>query len=338
MTPALMHRARRPHPRTRGQAMVEMALVAPILVVLLLGASQVGQIAYSMVSIDTSAREGARAGTAAPNSALKWDTTGTVPASHACSASDFVQGGSGNPVCIAVVNADGFLTKSLFTSNPCAVGQACVTIRVSGSADLSVLRARANVRLAAAHPGPPLTSNCNNGNQATINGTVFGIPSGNSATVTDTSGDSQSNVTSTFTICVAADSNATSQTLTASVGPVGCGGYSGSKGPFAVTHGDNLTEDITVTAHACPTPPPTASPTDAPTETPFPTQSPSAGAAGACQASPDYETDYLSVTVSYPVPIFVPFVGALFQTSAGIRQISTTVTYAIEPCTLTQGA
>src|SRR5437588_12648824 len=106
----MMSRARQRHTgqqshRRRGQALVEMALVAPILIVLLLGGSQVGAIAYAQVSLDTAAREGARAGVEAPNSSLSWDTGGAVPSStHQCAGTDFATGSSGNPICIAVIN------------------------------------------------------------------------------------------------------------------------------------------------------------------------------------------------------------------------------------------
>jgi hypothetical protein len=34
----------------------------------------------------------------------------------------------------------------------------------------------------------------------------------------------------------------------------------------------------------------------------------------------------------------VPFVGTIFQSHPGLRQVTATVTYAIYPCTLTQSA
>jgi hypothetical protein len=47
-------------------------------------------------------------------------------------------------------------------------------------------------------------------------------------------------------------------------------------------------------------------------------------------------SDYIQVTVRYPVPIFVPFIGAVFQSAStsGVRMIIESVTYAIEPCSL----
>jgi Flp pilus assembly protein TadG len=321
----------------RGQALVEMALIAPFLVLLLLGGTQVGQIAYSQVSLDTAAREGGRAGAAAPDAALSWDTNGAIGASHNCTTADFVQG-SGNPVCIAVANGSGFLTLSDFTTNPCTSGQACVTIKVIDSGDLSDrVVPMPQARLAASSP-------CSPGTQATVTGTVSGIPAGLTATITDTSGDSQQLVTGPFTLCVAANHSTTSQTLTAQVGAGSCGGYSGSIGPFPVAKDQTYTENWTVVAEpACPT----ATPTPAATPTPTPTPTPTVGPTPTPTAGPDVEcanpqvpgnNNYITVTVSYPVSIFVPIIGAVFQTQTGLRQISTTVTFAIEPCSLTQGA
>ncbi len=46
---------------------------------------------------------------------------------------------------------------------------------------------------------------------------------------------------------------------------------------------------------------------------------------------------YIEVTVSDPVPIFVPIIGSIFS-SSGQRTMTATVTMRIEPCTMTQGA
>lgn len=49
------------HPRRpAGQALVELAIAAPVVLSLLAGSAQVGVIAYVQVSLDTAVREGAR--------------------------------------------------------------------------------------------------------------------------------------------------------------------------------------------------------------------------------------------------------------------------------------
>jgi hypothetical protein len=394
---------------------------------MLLGAAQVGSIAFGLVSIDSAAREGARAGALAPNGSLidystntTWYTSTTT--THDCNTADFgpVPGTPGNPICEAVLNSSGTLSQSLFTNNPCASAQrACVTISVKPIA--SLLRTQVVPHAARLEAASCLGSN------ATVTGVVSGMPSGQTATVTATTGETQPTDTSgNFSICVLANSFTTSQTLTAQVGPPSCGGWSGSVGPFSVSSGATLTENITVTAEGtCPTPPPTPTPTPAKcTNTqetvtgvvsgipsglvatitattgetaltdslgnykicvtaddgidnqtltaqvgspvcdgytgavgPFAvtkggvtTENIALTAESACSAStpapappvncsgetvPD--TYYIQVTVTYPSPIFVPFIGAIFQSQPGFRVISATVTDAIEPCSLTLG-
>jgi TadE-like protein len=416
--------------RRRGQSLVELALVAPILVVMLLGAAQVGSIAFGLVSIDTAAREGARAGAVAPNCSLESGftsgcTTGSLwyaapgTTSHQCNAGDF----SANPICEAVLNSAGTLSASLFTTNPCASAQqACVTITLIPPTGLLSTQ----VRPQTAHLD---ASSCNGAN-ATVTGVVSGMPSGQTATITAITGETQPTDTSgNFSICVKANGGTTSQTLTAQVGSASCGGYSGSVGPFPVSPGATVTENITVTAEGtCPTATPTPTPTPATCNNqqatvtgvvstlpsgqlatitattgetattdsvgnyticvkanggtnsqtltaqvgspvcggwtgsvgPFavtgggsnpnenitltagsacPTATPVTGPGATCapEAIPNLDTYFVQVTVTYPSPIFVPFIGGIFQSQPGFRVISTTVTDAIEPCTLTQG-
>lgn len=399
--------------RHRGQALVEFALIAPFLVILLAGGSQVGAIAYTQISADTAAREGARAGVQAPNKSLAW---ALGPGTHTCTASDYAS----NPVCVAVLNADGFLSPSTFTSgapasgsSPCASGQACTTITVSSS--LLGYSASPRVRLAASGG----SSGCNTGSQATVTGVVSGMgsgvsgtiidltgdttttdtsgnftmcvaannettsqtltarsgtgcndaagsvgafsvtagsaytknfsvtqshavvtgtvdlsavtPPGQTATVSDSTGDSVSNVTGAYSLCVAANADRTQQTLTAQVGSAGCGGWSGSIGPFDVLSGNTYSgKNFAVTAE------PTCTTTTSSSSTT--STSTTSSASSSCQANPDWEQDYITVNVTYPAPIFVPFIGGLLSTQAGVHMVATSVTFAVYPCTMTKGA
>jgi len=65
MKPAMPGHSRRP--RGRGQALVEFALVLPVLAVLLMGGAQVGALLYGQITLDTAARDGARAASQQPN-------------------------------------------------------------------------------------------------------------------------------------------------------------------------------------------------------------------------------------------------------------------------------
>jgi Flp pilus assembly protein TadG len=105
---AVSSRPQRRHRRggRSGQALVELAVVAPVLVVLLLGTAQVGVIVYDQVTVDTAAREGARVGSEQPNGSQAY--VGGAPASQpypVCPST----GTSSNPVCNAVWNASGLL-------------------------------------------------------------------------------------------------------------------------------------------------------------------------------------------------------------------------------------
>jgi Flp pilus assembly protein TadG len=321
----------------RGQAIVEMALVAPILIVMLLGGAQVAEIAYGEVSVDTAAREGARAGALAPNSALAsagatWYSAATP--SHQCSAGDFTAGSTGNPICVAVLDTRGLLDSNVFTSNPCgSPSQACVTITVVAPSGLS----RLNV-------GPPMarltSSSCNN-SQATVSGTVSGLPPGSTATITASTGETQpTDQTGAFTICVKANGATTTQTLTAQSGSTSCGGYSGSYGPFAVAGGVSYPETVPVAAEIACSPPPTPPPVAPPPDTPPPVTSPPVAPAPPvnCAAQTVPDSYFIQVTLSYPISVFVPIVGSVFESQPGLRQITASVTYAIDPCTMTGSA
>lgn len=322
-----------------------MALVAPILIGLLLAGAQVAEIAYGAMSLDTATREGARAGALAPNEALKsggttWYSGGTT--SHTCSTTDFTENSTGNPVCIAVLNSRGYLDSGLFTANPCAsASQACVTITVLGSSGLAV-RLRPG---GAAHATARLMSfPCNSGSQAYVSGTVSGIPSGSSATISDSNGDTPVTTTSggAYTMCVGASHSITSETLTAQVGSIGCGGYSGSTS-LAVTKGTTYSnQNLTVTYTSCTTTTTTTtsstSTTTSTTSTSTSTISTTPAPSVSCTTETVPDTYYIKVTVTYPMPIFVPIVGSILQTQSGLRQLTASVTDAIEPCTLTLGS
>ena len=99
----------------RGQALVELALVAPIIMVLLLGTAQVGTILYGQISVDTAAREGARAAASYPDGSGVYSGGGS-PTTVTC------PGGGGNPVCTAVVNAEGGLTAASMSTTLSPVG------------------------------------------------------------------------------------------------------------------------------------------------------------------------------------------------------------------------
>lgn len=326
--------SRRRAGRRRGQALVETAIAAPVLVMLLLGGAQVGSIAYDQVSLDTAAREGARAGTASPNAAVTSYVTNNqwYPSQnpYPCTGDDFTS----NPICAGVKNSSGLLDSSKFTS-----GAATVTIKVVPPSGLASYTSRPNAHLAAA-------KTCNPGSYAEMAGTVT-FPSGDPlAQLTDTAGDTSTidNSSSTYIFCVSTNSKGTLQTVTAVAPPnTNCGGYTWSVNLPIAYPGQVFTENISFSAEpSCTTA--TTSTTTSTTGTSTSTSSSTAtssttslsvSSTSTCGTTYVADTYYFTVTVTYPAPVFVPFINQLFQTGPGTRTITSSVTYPINPCTMT---
>lgn len=94
--------------------MVELALVAPILLVLVVGGAQIGAIVYAGVSVATAAQEGARVASEQPVKSGAYAVSGSsvvVGAGATCPA-------VGNPVCAAVGQAKGLLASVTTTVSP----------------------------------------------------------------------------------------------------------------------------------------------------------------------------------------------------------------------------
>ncbi len=110
-------RAVRQRRRARGQgaqSMLEFALIAPVLLVLVVGAAQLGAILYAGVSVASAAHDGATVASEQPitSGAYKLGGPGVVVGSGAtCPA-------SGNPVCPAVAQSQGLLTTAATTISP----------------------------------------------------------------------------------------------------------------------------------------------------------------------------------------------------------------------------
>jgi Flp pilus assembly protein TadG len=94
--------------------MVELALVAPILLVLIVGGAQIGAILYAGVSVATAAQEGARVAGEQPINSAAYVVTGgsaAVGSGATCPA-------AGNPVCAAVAQSKGLLNSVTTTIAP----------------------------------------------------------------------------------------------------------------------------------------------------------------------------------------------------------------------------
>jgi Flp pilus assembly protein TadG len=110
-----MNRARRSGRRgSRAQSMVELAIVAPILLLLIVGSAQLGAILYSGVSVATAAQEGARVASEQPIKSGAYEVAGgvvTVGSGATCPS-------SANPVCAAVAQSKGLLGSVTTTIAP----------------------------------------------------------------------------------------------------------------------------------------------------------------------------------------------------------------------------
>lgn len=326
--------------RRLGQALVETAITAPILVMVLLGGAQVGSIAYDQVSLDTAAREGARAGVAAPNTAVTSYVTGTgaywYPSSstYTCQAADFTNTPP-NPICVGVMSSSGLLDKTQFTN-----GTATVTITVVPPAGLASYASRPSAHVAA-------TQACNPGKYAEVTGNVT-FPSGQTqATLSDTAGDTStiSSASSTYIFCVTTNSKGTLQTVTALSPPnTACGGYTWSVNLPLAYPGQVFSYDISFNAEpTCPTTTTSSTTTtsgssstsSSTSTTTTNSTSLSISSSQTCEPTQVPDQYYFTVAVTYQASIFVPFINQLFQSGPGIRTIHASVTYPIEPCTMT---
>lgn len=195
--------------RRRGQALLELAIASPLLVVLLVGGAQVGSIVYGQIAVGTAADTGARIAASQPDNSLSWVGTQTGLVTHTCLQSDTYA------ACVAAFNALGGLAKS------------SATVTISDHVVLSdLLRPQPRAALASTRASSAKT--------------------GNSATA----------------VLSAASVGQCASTSTAS---------------------------------------------------------------------------YATVTVSYPMPVFVPIINQIFETSSGIHTVRTSVTMRIQPCTTTDG-
>jgi hypothetical protein len=302
-----------------GQALVEMSLIAPALVILLGGAGQIGAIAYGGVTVGTAAREGARIAAEYPNRSL--DFVGALGTTTYTCGQNPSDSSTETSVCDAVRSAAGLISGS------------ALTIVVTANHAVSRLPADI-VAVGNACPGG-----------ATASGTVSNLPSGTVAVLASpsksTSGTVTSDSTGAYSICLSAPSSTQQTTITATaVDASGCT-YNSS---ITVTVGHD--KSVTPTpaniglpsSGSCPT---AAATPAASTATPAPSTPgavPTPATAPSCSTVVS-DSSYVSVAVSYHVPIFAPFVNRILADtpSGSVRTVTATETMQVEPCGITQG-
>lgn len=324
--------------RSTGQALVESALALPFVLLLLTGGAQVGTIAYGAVSVDTAAREGARVGSESPNTSLT-TIAALAGGKYTCKAPSTET----NPICTSVYTSAGLLNAGN------------LTVTITAPVSLSMLAAPADVQqLGQTVPNLPNAdsgSGCN-GAQTTVTGNVTyagsAVPNSWDVVVSSSNAGSSSNVTvvdGTYSACFPHTDGQQTASISglALASPDGCT-YSASVSGLTFPNNGSVTQDLVLTQANCPV---TSSSTSSDTSsTPTSTDtgtisvSPTATTTLTCPTSQTVAYPaYFTVTVSYPVPIFVPFVNKFLADSnnGGQRTMTTTVTAQVVPCSVSAG-
>jgi Flp pilus assembly protein TadG len=303
--------------RRLGQAMVETALLAPILLVLLLGGMQVAYLGYDAVTIDTAAREGARV--AVENAQTSLSFSSTSPTSYTCAANP---ASDSNPVCKAVAQNAGLLN-----------GQNFALVRI----DTYVTVAQ---RPPDTVPGDVMqVGSCSNNNDAQFAGT---ISPGYILPVTDSLGDSTSSDGSgNFTLCMHG-TGSTTQTVSISVsGTYGGQTCNGSTSTSISKSGSQWTASpssgtvyATCTTPAATTSSSSSSSTTSSSSFTMPNFSfVPHSSSDTCTEVPTAGT-YITVTVEYQASVLVPLLNSLLADSGkNYKTMKSVVTMRVEPCT-----
>jgi Flp pilus assembly protein TadG len=97
--------------RERGTSLAEFALVAPVVLVLLVGMAQLGAILYTWVTVDSAVREGVRVASQQPNNSQAYVAGLAAVAPTTCGYPTI----PANPACSAVYASSGLLDGHTFT-------------------------------------------------------------------------------------------------------------------------------------------------------------------------------------------------------------------------------
>ena len=113
-----MKMKRRVRNNKRGQSLTEWAVIAPVIIVLFLGAAQLGYILYTKIQLETTAREASRAAALAPVASGAYTAAGNI--SNASCPPPSVT----NPACTAANNSAGLISTSALTTKVTGNGAA----------------------------------------------------------------------------------------------------------------------------------------------------------------------------------------------------------------------
>ncbi len=140
-----VHRRSQRSSRTRGQSLVEFALIAPVLIVLIVGAAQVAAILYAGITVASTAHDAAKVASEQPIQSTAFASGGAAGNGVTCAV------GSTNPVCRAANQSKGLLgtvtttiakstgdTSPACPTNSNAVPDGYVTVTVSNDVPIFV--------------------------------------------------------------------------------------------------------------------------------------------------------------------------------------------------------
>ena len=140
----------------RGQALVELSVLLPLLLALALGAAQLGAILYTNVNVDGAARDAALAASANPigSGAYAYDSATNQTSSGSGGTCSAAAPNGGNPVCrvwatsqsslsslVVSVRCGGYDAGSCpagTTSGDCPPGSGWVTVQASATVPIFV--------------------------------------------------------------------------------------------------------------------------------------------------------------------------------------------------------
>ncbi len=127
------------HKNERGQSLTEFALMAPLLVLVLLGAIDLGRAYFAYVSITNAAREGARYGMDNPRSGGSFSVANCqdTGGDHKTIRYHVCQEVNGSPVTIANPNTDIVIECSAFSPESYSSAN-CATVANGGRIRVTV--------------------------------------------------------------------------------------------------------------------------------------------------------------------------------------------------------
>lgn len=345
--------------RHRGQALVELAIALPVLVVLLAGGAQFGAIVWGNVSADSAAHEAAVSGAAAPyNSLTKAVNEGAAPGTdghgaytYQCKAyQSSYSSVESDPICITAYDAAGALVQSsmtvqIFAPPSSASGGVSMALPPGDVVEVDCTNGNGNGN------GSCSTNTCSS-NYEQVSGTVPTLPNNGEASVTSWNNAKTTTSGLSYVLCVQPSQNTVEPLGATYTDPsTGCMYSASYPSNFIPTNNGTLTWSPSAWTVTCPTTS-TSTSTSSGTSTTGTSTSTSTSTSGTSSTSSTVSTSsvgaptctsnspapYFSVTVSYSVPIFVPFVGGLLSNGGGsTRRVKETVWMEADPCGVTQG-